>query len=210
MRYEINKQYLFIRFIIHPISQKRRTSPAKSFRPWLNEGVSNKPEIKNLLCVEHHKVPDEFGNPEDKKHDGFRFISPDDKSATPMFWDNQFPTASYGQTSNDGDRVVVGAEMADDGHSIKDVYEYYDFASCVSHLWKACVKPDNTTDHILNTIRTCLLDIEELIKDKNIGFKLCKKPFGKVEILSIEPVEQDKDTMSISELINIKWEKGWF
>ena len=53
--------------------------------------------FNKLTVTEHHKVPwdqDSSENPE-KKYDGYKLIDPSGR-----IWTNQYPRASYGQTSD--------------------------------------------------------------------------------------------------------------
>lgn len=212
MRYAVNQEYFFIRFIvsgIHPISEKEISSPIESIHPWLNKGSINKPEIKKLVCFEHHNVPSEFEPDGEKKYHGFRFACPQEPDSI-TYWDNQFPHASYGQMSDTADRIVTNVEMSEDGESIKGLYEFYDLKDCVGQLWKSCVKPNGYNDIFsFEQVRKVLLDIEHLLEDKGMAFKIEERKFAQSKIVSIDIVPASENTLSVKELLELKWQDDW-
>lgn len=212
MRYTTGQEYLFIRFTVsgmHPIDQQEMPNPIESISPWLNKDVTNKVEIKRLVCLEHHKVPCEFDPDGEKKYDGFRFACPKETGSI-TFWDNQFPHASYGQTSDIGNRIVTSAEMSEDNKSINAVHEFYDLQDCVEELWKHCVKPNSYSDTIsIEQARKVLLDIESLLEDEEMAFKVEERKFAKSTLVSVELVPAGDDTLSVKELFELKWQDDW-
>ena len=74
--------------------------------------------FNKLTVTEHHKVPwdqDSSENPE-KKYDGYKLIDPSGR-----IWTNQYPRASYGQTS-DGANYQFNPELKE-GETWKSYWE---------------------------------------------------------------------------------------
>lgn len=104
MRFEINKKYAFI--CVQFSTQHRQFMNGMSssiYQPWEHTLLGVK--VKMLTCVEHHKVPNEWdtSTPPKLNCDGFIFLDEE----TGNRWSNQYPVASYGQTTDTADRVVM-------------------------------------------------------------------------------------------------------
>lgn len=98
-RYEPGKEYAFVNVIYD------RPSPLITFLyvPW--HDILKEIVVKRLKCVEHHRVPDDWGD--EIKYDGFIF---QDVEGNEDRWYNQYPRASYGQTSDESNWMVNVAE----------------------------------------------------------------------------------------------------
>lgn len=70
-----------------------------SYLPWEDKLISI--AAVDLICAEHHKVAWNYA-PEDARYDGFIFKSLDGSET----WNNQYPSASLGQTSAEADYHV--------------------------------------------------------------------------------------------------------
>ncbi len=100
LRYELGKKYYFVD-VIYDRPQPLFTS---LYVPWID--TLKEVKIHALECVEHHKVPVEWQD--NASADGFIFQNIDGQKTR---WFNQYPTASYGQASNDEDfKVRVGEQ----------------------------------------------------------------------------------------------------
>lgn len=96
MRFQVGQIVVAYRFIItkHDGSVVKTTS--NIFR---NQAESVKYDFILLECIEHHKVPIAYSDGE-----GDGFIFKDDQG---NIFNNQYPTASYGQISDDNDRIFT-------------------------------------------------------------------------------------------------------
>lgn len=118
MRFELNQKYPFV--CVKFSTQHRQFlngMAASIYQPWEHTILGI--EVKMLTCVEHHKVPNEWDSSEPPKLecDGFIFLD----EATGIRWSNQYPRASYGQTTDTADRVVM--RMYPEGTDYKAIPE---------------------------------------------------------------------------------------
>jgi hypothetical protein len=104
MRFELNKKYPFVCVQFSTAHRQFLNGMASSiFQPWEHALLGI--EVRMLTCVEHHKVPNEWdsSNPPKLDCDGFIFLDEE----TEIRWSNQYPRASYGQTTDTADRIVM-------------------------------------------------------------------------------------------------------
>lgn len=142
MRFTIGKTYTFSRVLF---TQGERRYLGNVYMPWEGD-VLKRIEAMNLTCIEHHKVTNGYSDKKDC--DGFVF-----KDEYGRIWDNQYPTASYGQLDDTNDRVVFirtddkeifewdGDEIKRDanGRSIIKNQKLYDqFEDGYDHRWELC------------------------------------------------------------------------
>lgn len=102
MRFEIGQQVLFINVKYH----KKDNVPisfSSLFDPRIHELEDI--EVKVLTVKEHHKVPSCYEPNGNKEYDGFIFTEKVN-DCKEQLWHNQYPTAVYGQLSDDNDRKV--------------------------------------------------------------------------------------------------------
>lgn len=102
MRFEIGQQIPFINVRYH---KKPNVEKAFSFLfdPRIHDLDSV--EVKILTVKEHHKVPSTYGPKDEKNYDGFIFTEQINENEEQL-WKNQYPTATYGQLSDENDRTV--------------------------------------------------------------------------------------------------------
>lgn len=207
MRYNVNQSVRFIRFIVtgtHPMDIELQ-SPVASISPWLNNGAKNKVEIKTLTCAEHHKVADEFMPDGEKKYDGFIFK----EQGNNLVWHNQFPTASYGQTSDEGNRIVSTAIFSKDGKSIEDILEFYDLASAFESMIKA-YKSKSLNKWAKLQLESIFKQIDDIMSEQGIGFIMDKRDFGKCTMISYDVVHHaQRGKKTAMECLAEKWEDNW-
>lgn len=118
MRFEVNQKYAFVCVQFSTGTRQFLNGMASSiFQPWEHALLGI--EVKMLTCVEHHKVPNEWDSSTPPKLDCDGFIFLDEE--TEIRWSNQYPRASYGQTTDTADRVVM--RMFPDGTDYKALPE---------------------------------------------------------------------------------------
>jgi len=103
MRFELNQKYPFVCVKFATAHRQfLQGMGASIFQPWEHKLLDV--EVKMLTCVEHHKVPNEWdaSTPPKLDCDGFIFLDEE----TNVRWSNQYPRASYGQTTDTADRIV--------------------------------------------------------------------------------------------------------
>lgn len=103
MRFEIGQQVPFIKVKFHDKPEAIPTFQ-RLFDPRVHELDSI--EVKMLTVKEHHKVPSCYDIYGEKKYDGFIFTE-QTTDGKEQVWNNQYPTATYGQISDECDRMVV-------------------------------------------------------------------------------------------------------
>ena len=95
------------------------------FLPWESEILEI--SIKNLTVIEHHKVPSSDEPDGEKNYDGFVL-----KDNEGRIWHNQFPHASYGQISDESNRLFDPAwDVSDD-----ELHEFYNMKLLTEYLAK--------------------------------------------------------------------------
>lgn len=94
LRFTVGNTYTFMRVLF---SKGENGFFHRLYVPWNDKLHSI--ECMELECIEHHKVTD--GWSDEKKCDGFIFKAENDE-----IWENQYPTACYGQLDDTNDRVV--------------------------------------------------------------------------------------------------------
>jgi hypothetical protein len=98
MRYNVGQEYPFINITFTHKNGSISDSGMGIYSP--SRGDRDlKINSKLLKCESHHKVPVDYS---DSIADGFIFL---DKEGNKYY--NQYPTASYGQTSDEGDRIAI-------------------------------------------------------------------------------------------------------
>lgn len=98
MRYNVGEVLHTVK-LVHERSNPNRCF-FKTYIPRGDERDGPRPTVEtiDLTVEEHHKVPWEFGTDTDKNYDGYVL-----KDAEGNVWHNQYPRASYGQISTEGD-----------------------------------------------------------------------------------------------------------
>lgn len=108
-RYSVGSKNLFI-WIDYTRGEKNH-SFSGIYLPWVD--ILNNIEVKELTCIEHHRVGWDQDPKQEKKYDGFIFIEENAKHQSGR-WFNQYPSASYGQLSNAADyRVEADLTVAE-------------------------------------------------------------------------------------------------
>lgn len=102
MRYQVGEIIPIIKIEFVPKPNDTRGAWSYLYRPDFHNITSLK--IKRLQVIEHHKVPGDYNDETDLKYDGYVLKELGVKTKKPRLWTNQFPTASYGQLSDIGDR----------------------------------------------------------------------------------------------------------
>lgn len=137
MRYQLNQEILTIRF---DFSNKFGSNNKCHFTkpmPW-NDTVT-KIHLKTLTVSEHHKVPDEWGDQEVLKFDGFILL--DDKGNK---WYNQYPYASYGQLND------ISDAMFNDG--MEEVCDAMRFLDDLARAVRTVENPSVLATHYIDVI----------------------------------------------------------
>ena len=100
MRFEIGQQIPFINVKYH-----KKPNIEKSFNFLFDPRIHDLDSInvKLLTVKEHHKVPSTYGPENEKIYDGFIFTEQINEHEEQL-WNNQYPTATYGQLSDENDR----------------------------------------------------------------------------------------------------------
>lgn len=153
--------------------------------------------FKTLTVTEEHHVPDEYGDPSDLKYIGYRLI--DEQQS---LYNNQYPTASYGQLSDVGNRMFQ-REVQDS--SIKNI--------------KAITKNVKTNpltfisvgEIYTPLVKALTVDRETLSQPKLIKLGLLKNMFDEIfarqypdKKLVVEPIEwhkKDGSTVSYPDIL---------
>lgn len=210
-RFNLEKNYHFIRFLVsgkHPMGNDI-SNPIKSITPWLYKDTHNKPEFKRLLCLEHHKVPEEFDPKQEPKYDGFRFVCPQEIEGV-TYWDNQYPTASYGQMSDTADRIVSSVVYKDDNSGqIADIVEFYLLDNALSSMWKLIAKGECKDDFVKEKIQAIFKEVDAYLEHEDVGILISKNVLEKCTLVSLEICEANDQTISASQLLDIQWQKSW-
>lgn len=94
LRFTVGDTYTFMRVLFEKGNNRSFSS---LYLPWKDKLIGI--ECKELICAEHHKVTN--GWDEEKNCDGFIFHDSDGG-----IWQNQYPSASYGQLDDRNDRIV--------------------------------------------------------------------------------------------------------
>jgi hypothetical protein len=178
-RYSVGEKIYGISFQYESQSGKNR-----GYRQPFIFGELEKPsqiDIVELTVTEHHKVSSDWDEQDKKNYDGYKLQ--DDKG---QVWHNQYPTASYGQTTDTADRMFeihvtdrCEIEKLLKGTEPWQVYSvtslYTDIARGVDEL----VKPDNRRktddeawyDKRLELLKELKSDIENKMKELGLVFK---------------------------------------
>lgn len=156
MRFELNKKYPFV--CVQFSTEHRQFlngMSSSSFQPWNNAllGIV----VKMLTCVEHHKVPNEWDETVPPKLDCDGFIFLDEE--TDVRWANQYPRASYGQTTDTADRIVM--RMFPEGTDYKA-------------LPKDMIFEMELATHRLERLESGVYDTEVIIKKLEAGIDVDK------------------------------------
>ena len=99
MCYQLNED-IFVIGYYHECKDYPRNILTSFFNVVHSEEIDWKFEIKKLTVKEHHKVEVKYYENQGKTADGYVLIDFENK-----IYHNQYPTASYGQTSDAGDRM---------------------------------------------------------------------------------------------------------
>lgn len=99
MRYQLNED-IFVIGYYHNDKDRPNRIITSIFDVILSPEIDWKFEIKKLTVTEHHKVEVKYFENQGKTADGYVLIDFENK-----VYHNQYPTASYGQTSDAGDRM---------------------------------------------------------------------------------------------------------
>lgn len=102
MRYQVGQKVPFIHVGFNYHKDPDRPNHPRvvgMYIPWRDQLTSL--TILHMIVKEHHKVPWDQDDSEELKYDGFIF---DDHNGT--IWNNQYPRASYGQTTDTADWIV--------------------------------------------------------------------------------------------------------
>ena len=127
MRYEVNQKLFAINF-----SYPGNFNYGLYTQPLLNNDIApSEINFIELQVTEHHKVPNSWGNVNDKDCDGYLLK---DADGNPFV--NQYPTASYGQTTDTGDRrfrrrIELEEQLVKGGP-----YEYHLLSDVLSEFYK--------------------------------------------------------------------------
>lgn len=108
-----------------------------------------------LVVTEHHKVPDSYDEKKEQKYDGYLL-----KDETGKLFANQYPTASYGQTSDEANRRFA---VHGDESFFKKIYEEP----------KAIFEYHLLSD-VLERIQRGIKDLSETPKE-HASYNLCKE-----------------------------------
>ncbi len=100
MRYQIGQNIPVVNFKVK--FTNGNTGWVNWFLPWESEILEI--SMKNLVVTEHHKVPSSYDPSGEKNYDGYVL-----KDNEGRVWHNQFPYASYGQISDEGNRLFEPA-----------------------------------------------------------------------------------------------------
>lgn len=175
MRYTVGKPVVFMKVV----STKGDDRFGSLYLPVVD--TLQMVKMKSMICVEHHKVSDEWSDEE--KYDGFIFHDPTDGTK----WFNQYPTASYGQldTSNDhkitiADMLNSEGELIDDNYDDQDVLWGWTQATTYINGINRALNPDNngyvggqdpTLFKALTEFRTDLITQLEQVSGKAVVIK---------------------------------------
>lgn len=146
MNYEVGKEVIAIGF-------HSNDSEIESY-PFLIEYIKNglKLFFKTLIVKEHHKVAWEFDQNNEKKYDGFVLSSKDNE-----VYYNQYPQASYSQTSSDYDYAFV-LNDEEDYHTIWDLTFYLKFLSNLLFVISLSGKKEQDKYDLINNHLNFILD----------------------------------------------------
>lgn len=120
-RYEPGKEYAFVD-VIYDRPEPMFTSLYVPWSDTLKEIV-----VRRMKCVEHHRVPGDWDD--EPKYDGFIF---QDTEGDEERWYNQYPRASYGQATDDGNWKI---RVAEDRNGVRLTEEAADRYSDTEILW---------------------------------------------------------------------------
>lgn len=100
MRFQVN-EVLPVIALVHKSDRVGINFFFGAYLPWIpSRSVIERIEFEHLTVTEHHRVRSEWDEKEaEPKYDGYVL-----KSAKGEIWHNQYPYASYGQTSDASDR----------------------------------------------------------------------------------------------------------
>lgn len=119
MRYEIG-QKVWVMFA--HVTNSRAYPMRVPYTPWNYGPVIPKVDLIELTVTEHHKVRWDYDNPEDEaKYDGY--LLTDEKGGV---WANQYPHASYSQTSTAADQAFnryFADEESEDAKIVMRMFE---------------------------------------------------------------------------------------
>lgn len=105
-------------------------------------------KIQLLTCTEEHKVPWSYDPEGEKKYDGFVFQTQDNQ-----VFENQYPTAEYGQLSNTCDRIFESKTKPED----KSFWSFYDLKKYLGELESfISTKPKDVNWYIALRDSVCL------------------------------------------------------
>lgn len=102
MRYQLNEEIFVIHFDYASLRAKEEKFQAADFYlPFVygREEIPSEIDLELLTVTEHHLVPWDQDPKQEKKYDGYLL-----KDSQGEILSNQYPRASYGQTTDTGDR----------------------------------------------------------------------------------------------------------
>lgn len=113
MRYNVGQTVLFM--YVNFIASEPRLG--NLFYPWKDELVGV--NFKKLTCKEHHRVPGDWDD--EIKYDGYIFS--ETKDGKEELYNNQYPRASYGQTDDSANWMIID-HTTDDHHYYRDASKH--------------------------------------------------------------------------------------
>lgn len=162
-RFNLNAVYLYVSFIFES-EQGYEFYSASPARFHSGEGYKRIEHIE-LKCVEEHSVPVEYADY--SRATGYVFES--DEGST---WYNQYPTASYGQTSTAGDNIVhepQGTLNKKTGE--REYVEFVTVQSALGQIQSYLRRPTPTAEDHAIAVRKELLELV-----RSLGFDVYLVP----------------------------------
>lgn len=128
-------------------------------------GVNDKiidQEIITVICESEHRVPSDFD--EEKKYFGYRFVDYEGN-----VYDNQYPTASYGQMSDAQDRIV-SRFVIEDG-KIVECFDYILLTQVLSDIEDALNVNSRRFMEDIGSLQTTLDFATDWLHDHGYNYK---------------------------------------
>lgn len=141
MRYNLDQKVWTIGLVLVNKENNKPVFPFGFLRPYPDQFSITNMFFNEVTVVEHHKVSGEWSD--EKQYDGF--ILKDDQDRV---WYNQYPTASYGQVSDDADGLFTSPlieKMFEDAKSSGNDLDWNQACAKFNEMYKATINQYSLT-----------------------------------------------------------------
>ncbi|MCX8795898.1 hypothetical protein [Vibrio parahaemolyticus] len=167
-RFEPGKKYLFMRHQFVSLDKNGKPNGTLFYTSMLDQPLIST-EFVVLTCKEEHEVPIDYSN---TKSTGYTFSNEEEN----VIFNNQYPSASYGQLSTAGDYIVKALVTDDSGERSLLKYVLAENVLNDISMFAAPHGLTETLEQVVNEIKQAVDvngfkfeedELSKLFKDKN-------------------------------------------